>query len=62
MLRRTDERLDGSLKGCIDRRQFLGAAGVTAFAGAGLQPQRAAAHDAFSGYDGIGFSALAIAM
>jgi amidase len=41
------------VKGFIDRRQFLGSAAGAALAGAGLRPQRAAAHDAFSGYDGI---------
>jgi amidase len=44
------------VKGFIDRRQFLGSA--AALAGAGLRPQRAAAHDAFSRYDGIGQAQL----
>jgi amidase len=42
----------------MDRRQFLGSAAAAALAGAGLPPQRAAAHDAFSGYDGIGQAQL----
>ena len=46
------------MKGFIDRRQFLGSAAAAALAGAGLRPQRAAAHDAFSGYDGIGQAQL----
>jgi amidase len=46
------------VKGFIDRRQFLGSAAGAALAGAGLRPQRAAAHDAFSGYDGIGQAQL----
>ena len=46
------------MKGFIDRRQFLGSAAASALAGAGLRPQRAAAHDAFSGYDGIGQAQL----
>jgi amidase len=45
------------VKGFIDRRQFLGSA-AAALAGAGLRPQRAVAHDAFSGYDGIGQAQL----
>ncbi len=40
----------------VDRRQFMGSA--AAFAGVGLRPQRAAARDAFSGYDGIGQAQL----
>jgi amidase len=40
----------------VDRRQFLGSA--AALAGAGFRPQRAFAHDAFSGYDGIGQAQL----
>ena len=46
------------MKGFIDRRQFLGSAAAAALAGAGLRPQRAAAHDAFSGYDGVGQAEL----
>ena len=46
------------MKGFVDRRQFLGSAAAAALAGAGLRPQRAAAHDAFSGYDGIGQAQL----
>jgi amidase len=42
----------------MDRRQFLGSTAAAALAGAGLRPQRAAAHDAFSGYDGIGQAQL----
>jgi amidase len=42
----------------FDRRQFMGSAAATALAGVGLRPQRAAAHDAFSGYDGIGQAQL----
>jgi amidase len=45
------------VKRFIDRRQFMGSA-TAALAGAGLRPQRAAAHDAFSGYDGIGQAQL----
>ena len=36
------------------RRQFMGSAAAAALAGAGLGPERAAALDAFSGYDGVG--------
>ena len=46
------------MKGFIDRRQFMGSAAAAALAGVGLRPQRAAAHDAFSGYDGIGQAQL----
>jgi amidase len=46
------------VKGFIDRRQFMGSAAAAALAGAGLRPPRAAAHDAFSGYDGIGQAQL----
>jgi amidase len=46
------------VKGFIDRRQFLGSAAAAALAGAGLQPQPAAASDAFAGYDGIGQAQL----
>jgi amidase len=46
------------VKRFIDRRQFLGSAAAAALAGTGLRPQRAAAHDAFSGYDGIGQAQL----
>jgi amidase len=46
------------VKGFIDRRQFMGSAAAAALAGAGLWPRRAAAHDAFSGYDGIGQAQL----
>jgi amidase len=46
------------MKGFIDRRQFMCSAAAAALAGAGLRPQRAAAHDAFSGYDGIGQAEL----
>ncbi len=45
------------MKGVIDRRQFMGSA-ASALAGAGWSPERAAAHDAFSGYDGIGQAQL----
>ena len=44
--------------GLIDRRQFMSSAAALALAGAALRPQRAAAHDAFSGYDGIGQAEL----
>jgi amidase len=46
------------VKGFIDRRQFMGSAAAAALAGAGLHPERATAHDAFSGYDGIGQAQL----
>lgn len=46
------------MKGFIDRRQFLGSAAASALAGAGWRPERASAHDAFSGYDGIGQAQL----
>ena len=46
------------MTGFIDRRQFMGSAGAAALAGAGLRPPSAAAHDAFSGYDGIGQAQL----
>jgi amidase len=36
----------------------MGSAAAAALAGTGLRPQRAAAHDAFSGYDGIGQAQL----
>jgi amidase len=42
----------------VNRRQFTGSAAAAALAGAGLRPQRAAARDAFSGYDGIGQAQL----
>src|ERR1700689_3214808 len=57
---RSGERIRGRgerVKRFIDRRQFLGSA-AAALAGAGLRPQGAAAHDAFSGYDGIGQAEL----
>jgi amidase len=46
------------VNGFIDRRQFFGSAAAAALASAGLRPQRAAAHDEFSGYDGIGQAQL----
>ena len=46
------------MKGVIDRRQFMGSAAAAALAGAGWRPERATAHDAFSGYDGIGQAQL----
>ena len=54
------DRSEGdSVKGFIDRRQFLGsAAAFSALTGAGWRPERASAHDAFSGYDGIGQAQL----
>ena len=42
----------------FDRRQFLSSAAAAALVSAGLRPQRAAAHDAFSGYDGVGQAEL----
>jgi amidase len=42
----------------VDRRQFMGSAVAAALAGAGLRAQRAAARDAFSGYDGMGQAQL----
>ena len=46
------------MKGFIDRRQFMGSAAGAALTGAGWRPERASAHDAFSGYDGIGQAQL----
>jgi len=46
------------MMGFIDRRQFMGSAAAAALAGAALHPERAIAHDAFSGYDGIGQAQL----
>jgi amidase len=51
-------RQRGRVKGFIDRRQFVGSAAATALAGPGLRPDRAAAHDAYSSYDGIGQAQL----
>jgi amidase len=45
------------VKGFIDRRQFMNSA-AAAVAGAVLRPQGGDAHDAFSGYDGIGQAQL----
>jgi amidase len=42
----------------VDRRHFMGSAAAAALVGAGLRSQRAAAHDVFSGYDGIGQAQL----
>jgi len=56
-LRGTDKRR-GSVKGFNDRCQFMGGAAAAALGSAGLRPQSAAAHDAFSGYDGIGQAQL----
>jgi amidase len=46
------------VKGFIDRRQFVGSGAAAALVGAGFRPQRAVAHDAFSGYDGVGQAEL----
>ena len=47
------------MKGFIDRRQFIGfSTAASALAGVGWRPERATAHDAFSGYDGIGQAQL----
>jgi hypothetical protein len=53
----TTDSEGGRVKG-VDRRHFMGSAAAAALAGAGLRSQRAAAHDAFSGYDGIGQAQL----